>query len=127
MNEFATVLNCMDGRIQRPVADFLLDSFGARYLDTITAAGMVRHVADETGRSATILGDVAVSRDRHGSTQIAITAHHDCAGNPVPATNQQEQLIRAAARLGEMHPDAEIVALWVDQSWAVHSVHPAGE
>ena len=120
MNEFATVLNCMDGRTQPPVADYLADSFGARYVDTITTAGTVHHLAADTDQTGTLLSNLAVSVDKHGSSQIAVVAHHDCAGNPVFDETQQNQVRDAVSRLGALYPDAEIIGLWIDRDWGVN-------
>lgn len=37
---FFTSIGCMDGRIQKPVARFGRQKFGARFADTITEAGL---------------------------------------------------------------------------------------
>ncbi|HEU4894405.1 MAG TPA: carbonic anhydrase [Acidimicrobiia bacterium] len=125
MDRFATVLECMDGRPQRKVADYLATSFGARHLDTITTAGMVRHLATDTEQTAAILSNLDISVRRHGSRQIAVVAHHDCAGNPVPDKTQKDQVSTAVARLSGSHPDAEVLGLWVDEHWIISRVWPA--
>lgn len=115
MKDYATSLNCIDGRVQRKVTDYLTATFGARYVDTITAPGIVKHLATTTERSPRILGDLAISFDRHRSTQIGVAAHADCAGNPVRDSIQRDQMAHAMIRLGELHPEAEVVGLWVDK------------
>ena len=122
MRDFGTVLTCMDGRIQRKVSDYLLTSFGVKNLDTVTAAGMVRHVAEGTDRTETILGDLDVSVDKHGSQDIAVVAHHDCAGNPTSDKEQKDQVANAVARLMRRHPDAQVIGLWLDRNWTVEKV-----
>lgn len=122
MKEFGAVLTCMDGRIQRKVSDYLLTVFGVRNLDTITAAGMVSHVATDTDRTPTVLGDLAVSMAQHGSRDIAVVAHHDCAGNPVPDRVQRDQVLEAMVRIRDRHPEAEVVGLWVDRNLTVERV-----
>lgn len=112
----------MDGRPQRRVADYLTTSFGVRNLDTITTAGMVRHLADDTDQTDTILANLDVSIEKHGSTQMAVVAHHDCAGNPVPADAQRQQLAKAVRRLRQRHPDAEVVGLWLGEYWIVEKI-----
>ncbi len=112
----------MDGRIQRKVSDYLLTSFGVENIDTVTAAGMVRHVADDTERTETILGDLDVSVDKHGSRDIAVVAHHDCAGNPISDKEHKDQVATAAARLMRRHPDANVIGLWLDSNWTVERV-----
>lgn len=122
MREFGTVITCMDGRIQRKVSDYLLASFGVPNLDTITAAGVVRHLADNTDRTETILSDVDVSITKHGSEDIAVVAHHDCAGNPAPDGAQKDQIAQAVSRLMRRHPTAEVIGLWLGRDWAVERI-----
>ncbi len=122
MRDFGTVLTCMDGRIQRKVSDYLLTVFGVRNLDTITAAGMIRHVAADTDRTSTVLGDLDVSIAQHGSHDIAVVAHHDCAGNPTSDKVQRDQIHEAMARITKRHPDAGVVGLWIDRNWTVERI-----
>lgn len=124
MRDFGTVLTCMDGRIQRKVSDYLLATFGVRNVDTVTAAGMVKHVASDTDRTQTVFGDLDVSVDKHGSQDIAVVAHHDCAGNPTSDADQKDQVARAMSRLMRRHPDAEVIGIWLDRNWTVERVRP---
>jgi len=39
---FCTAINCMDGRTQLPVNEFMRRKLGVAYVDTITEAGSVR-------------------------------------------------------------------------------------
>jgi carbonic anhydrase len=114
----------MDGRPQRKVADYLATSFGARHLDTITTAGMVRHLATDSEQTAGIMANLDLSVRRHGSRHIAVVAHHDCAGNPVPDKTQKEQVSMAVARVSRAYPDAEVLGLWVDGHWIISRVWP---
>lgn len=109
----------MDGRPQRKVADYLVTTFGVRHLDTITTAGTVRHLAEETSHTPILLANLDISLQAHGSRRIAIAAHHDCAGNPVSDKTQKQQLVTAVARISDLHPEAEVIALWLDQNWIV--------
>lgn len=119
MSGFGTVLTCMDGRVQRPVHDYLSDAFGLPHLDTVTAAGMIRHLATDTDRTPVILGDLEISIDRHGSNRVGVVAHHDCAGNPVPDAAQRTEVVTALARLAERYPGIELVGLWVNETWTI--------
>lgn len=112
----------MDGRIQRKVADYLSTVFGVRSLDTITAAGMIRHIASETERTPMILGDLGVSIDKHSSNDIAVVAHHDCAGNPASDNVQRGEILEAMSRISKRHPEAEVVGIWLDRNWTVERV-----
>lgn len=112
----------MDGRPLRKVADYLLTSFGVRYLDTVTTAGLVKHLADETQQTATLLSNLAISIEKHGSRHVAVVAHHDCAGNPISDVAQKRQVNEAVAHLRQLHPDVEVVGLWLSEHWIVERV-----
>lgn len=105
----------MDGRPQRKVADYLATSFGVRSLDTITTAGTVRHLAGDTEQTPILLDNLRISIEAHGSSQVAVVAHHDCAGNPVPDKTQIQQVRDAMAWLRDIHPGVEVIGLWLDE------------
>lgn len=121
---FCTAINCMDGRTQLPVNEFLRSTLGVDYVDTITEAGPVRILADEPDSRPTesILSRVGISVRKHGSENIAIVAHHDCAGNPAPEERQKEQLDLAVRFMAAHYPGVRVCGLWVDSSWRVSQV-----
>ena len=88
--------------------------FGVRWVDTVTAPGMVKNIAADTARTTQILGDLQISMDKHGSTQIGVVAHADCAGNPVPDRTQKQQVVVAMSTLSSEFPEAEVVGIWLD-------------
>lgn len=112
----------MDGRAQRKLADYLTNWFGVRHLDTITTAGLVKHLVADTDQTGILLANVEISVKAHGSNQIAVAAHHDCAGNPVPDETQRQQVDIAVERLGALYPQAEVVGVWLNDSWTVERV-----
>lgn len=122
MEQFGTILECMDGRPQRRVADYLTTSFGVRNLDTITTAGTVRHLAEDTNQTDIILENLDISMDKHGSRKVAVVAHHDCAGNPVSDKTQKQQIVAAVARLENLYPDVEVAGLWLNENWIVERI-----
>lgn len=124
IEKFGTVLTCMDGRPQRKVADYLTTSFGVRHLDLITTAGTVRHLAEETDETHRLLRNLALSMSNHGSRQIAVVAHHDCAGNQIADKRQKQQVSEAVARIRDLHPDADVTGLWLGEHWIVERVVP---
>ena len=118
---FCTVINCMDGRVQIPVNEFLKRRFGVEYVDTITEAGPNGILAQGTdaARVESILERLRISIEGHGSVGVAVVGHHDCAGNPTPP-EQQERDTRAAVEFLKSRCDGLPVAgLWVDQNWVV--------
>lgn len=121
---FCTAINCMDGRTQLPVNEYLRQLLNVDYVDTITEAGPVRILAEEPDSPTTqsILARAEISVGKHGSQCIAIVAHHGCAGNPVPEQRQKDQLVAAREFLLACYPTAKILALWVDTTWSVVAV-----
>lgn len=115
----------MDGRPQRKVADYLSTTLGVRHLDTITTAGLVKHLAEDTGQTEVLLENVGISIKAHGSNKIAVVAHHDCAGNPTSDRVQKQQVAAAVSRLTGIHPHAEVIGVWLNEQWIVERIrHP---
>ena len=121
---FATVLNCMDGRVQRPVADYLCDRFDVDCVDTITEAGLIRFLADRPDAPETLsaLAKIRISTGHHGSTQMDVVAHAGCAGNRASDDEQIAQVGRAATLLRHRFGGCEVLGLWLDAGWNVHEV-----
>ena len=113
---FATALNCMDGRFQLPVNEAVRSIFDVAYVDTITEAGIVKFLSDQTGapETRTALASIRISLDHHGSRGIAVAAHADCAGNPYGEQRQTKQLGQAVHFLEEQFPGRRVVGLWVN-------------
>ena len=121
---FCTVINCMDGRTQLPVNEYLRGELSVDYVDTITEAGPVRILAEEqqSNLADSILARVDISVNKHKSKAIAVVAHYDCAGNPVEEDVQLEQLESAIEFLNDEYPDVKIFGLWVDSNWNVEKI-----
>ena len=121
---FCTVINCMDGRVQLPVINYLIERFGVDYVDSITEPGPVKTLAEQTDQDQieSIFRRVAVSTEKHGSQSIAVCAHADCAGNPVDDDTQKQQLVTASQLLKATFPACEIYSLWIDAAGSVHEL-----
>ncbi len=121
---FCAAVNCMDGRVQAPVADYLRDRLGVDHVDTVTEAGPVRALAGEERPAVrdSILDRLRISIAAHGTRAVAIAAHEDCAGNPVPDEEQRSQLREAARRLAGLLPETDVVALWVELDGTVEEM-----
>lgn len=112
---FAAVINCMDGRIQTRTLDQVMTRFGARYIDNITSTGAVKHLdGTVTATGEGLLESVVVSMEAHGTTQLAVAAHSECAGNPISDAQQKTQLRNAVVVVSERFPDLEVIALFFD-------------
>lgn len=121
---FVTAINCMDGRTQIPVNNYMRNKYNANYVDTITEPGPVKILAENKDEAAlsSIKRRLDISTGRHGSTHIAIVAHHECAGNPVDKETQLKQIPIAIKTIHSWGFKAELIGLWVDENWEVHEV-----
>ncbi|OPY59884.1 MAG: hypothetical protein A4E56_03042 [Pelotomaculum sp. PtaU1.Bin065] len=119
---FGTAINCMDGRTQLPVNEYLKKRYQLDFIDTITEPGPVKILAENQPGAASIQHRVSISVGAHGSKLIAVIAHHDCAGNPLPQEVQLEQLQSALNTVRAWNYEAECIGLWVDENWQVKPV-----
>lgn len=95
---FFTLVGCMDGRVQEPVAFYGKEKFGVEFPDTITEAGLVGLLAKENVSKEllkSIESKVKISLEKHHSKGIIIHGHQDCAGNPVDDKTHKENVIRS--------------------------------
>ena len=119
---FAGAVNCMDGRTQLTVYNYLKRRCGAAYVDMITEPGPVRILArgKERGLIASIRKRVGISVEKHGARLMAVVAHHDCAGNPAAKKRQLKQLAASVKTIRSWGFEAEVIGLWVDRNWKTH-------
>lgn len=122
--KFATVMNCMDGRTQLPANEWIRKRYKVDYVDTITEPGIIKQLA-ETKYGTTISqlkSEVDISANKHGSKVLVLVAHHDCAGNPVPRAEQEEQMRVALKNVATWGFDMKVVGVYVDETWKVNEV-----
>ena len=120
VKEFATAINCIDGRVQKPVVEYIQKSFSVDYVDMITEPGPNKILSE--GKDASIVASlkkkVEISIKKHNSQIIAIVAHYDCAGNPENEDAQKEHLRKAInVIISWGFPVKKIIALWLDKNF----------
>ncbi len=118
--EFATAINCIDGRVQKPVIDYIKKHFKVDYVDMITEPGPNKVLSE--GKEANIIEflkkKVRISVEKHTSQIIVIAAHYDCAGNPENEDIQKEQLLKAVDVITSWgFPVKKIIVLWLDENF----------
>ena len=113
---FCAAVNCMDGRFQTPVIDYLRSRFSAQHVDMITEPGPIKILAERKPEALvdSIRARLDISVNRHGARSIAIIGHEDCAGNPVAKNEQLEQLAAAQEIVQGWYPGVSVIRLWVD-------------
>lgn len=109
---FATLLTCIDGRIQRPLEAWVKERFGVDYVDVLTEPGVDGRIPTMDAQGmASLTANVQLSRRAHGSAVLVVAAHSDCAGNPVSDDEHYRQLRAGLTRLGQVLPDVHLVAV----------------
>ena len=125
---FCTAINCVDGRIQLPVTNFLKKRFSANYVDMITEPGpnLILSELSATMIVNSIISRIDLSIQKHSSEGIAIVGHHDCEANPSQKEEQISNIHESIKFLKKRYPNVEIIGLWVDQDWQVYETDNTG-
>jgi len=122
---FATAINCIDGRAQQPVAEWVKSHCGVTYVDVATIPGpdLALTKGDEE-RKGHIHEYVSISVNAHGSRVVAVAGHHGCAAYDA-SRDEHIASIREAVKVvaGWSFPaPVRVVGLWVNDQWQVEVV-----
>jgi hypothetical protein len=122
--KFGTAINCMDGRIQLSVIDYLKVNFGIDYVDVITEPGPTKVLSEGIDVEAIerIKRCVDISVKKHESHIIALSAHYDCAGNPEKKTVQLKQLASSIEVIKSWRFSVDVIGLWIDDEWKANEI-----
>lgn len=91
---FGAALTCIDGRITGLVVDRLRTTWGVDHVDVVTTPGP----ETPSALAAPHLWDaLQVSVDRHGTHEVAVVGHTDCAANPAADDDRRRQIRDAVA------------------------------
>lgn len=124
VKNFGTVLNCIDGRTQVPVLQWMKDNFCLDYVDTITEPGMDRVLSQgELIEQERIKSKVIISINAHNSSTLAVVGHYDCAANPVNNYEHIRDIAMSVNKVKSWYLPLLVVGLWVDELWKVHLVN----
>ena len=120
---FYTAINCMDGRIQESVANYIKKKYNVLFVDMITGIGPVKILSNKkTGDLGPIISCIDISLKKHKSKGIAIVAHYDCAENPIPDEEQKKLLQKAVTFLMKKYINVSVCGLWVNKNQKVEKI-----
>jgi len=121
---FATLITCMDGRIQRPLNKYVSEYFDAENIDTLAWPGACGPISRAVNPRVVEYVDrgLDISFRLHGSFGMAIAGHHDCAGNPVDKTQQCIEVTQIVERFRESYDKEMVIGLWVNDQWEVERI-----
>jgi len=116
---FACAINCMDGRVQDAVKNYMQKTYGVDYVDMITEPGPNKILCDCSDPAVVedIKKRVEISVHHHGSKVVAIVGHDGCAGNPATKEEQIEHLKKAKEAVEKFGLGVEVILLYVSDDW----------
>ena len=122
--KFGTAINCMDGRVQLPVTNWLKSRYTLDYIDMITEPGPDQMLTQGSpAQVKSIKSRVLISVNAHGSQTILIAAHHDCAGNPVSREEHIRQVKECMKILQSWKlPVKNIIGVWINDNWTLEII-----
>jgi len=117
---FATAINCIDGRAQAPVTEWVKANAHADFVDTVTSPGPDELLTHATPERLDILRKmVEISVNAHGSQVVAVAGHNDCAAFPADREQHLAAIRDAVAVVRGWGLPVRVVGLWVNERWQV--------
>lgn len=123
--KFTTVINCMDGRIQSAIIEYMQNTYEYEYVDMITAAGPSLVLAENTKKDLieNIKFRLNISVEKHFSKVVAVVGHFDCAAIIMSDEEQMEVVKKATDLVETWHDDLEVIGLWVSSDLEVTKIN----
>lgn len=122
MATFATSINCIDGRVQKPISEWIKKNHGVDFVDVLSAPGCDLALSDQSDAESRLRAEAMISVNAHKSELIFVSGHHECAANPVTREEHLEHIRRAVARVSSWNLPVKVIGLWVNESWNVDPV-----
>jgi len=117
--KFATAINCIDGRVQKPIIEFAVNRLGVDYVDVITEPGPDKVLSEKESIDIieSIKRRVLLSIERNSSRNIIIAGHHDCKANPVEKKVHHRQIKEAVNKIKKWNFKVDVYGVWVGKDW----------
>jgi hypothetical protein len=121
---FGTAINCIDGRTQQVVIDYMTQKYNIDGVDMVTFPGAdgIFSSAEHLGEISFIQRAVSISIERHSSKIIAVVGHYDCAGNPGDREHHYAHIRRAMREVSSWNFQAQVIGLYVNDKREIEEV-----
>ena len=122
--KFGTAINCIDGRTQEPVINFMKKKYDIDGVDMVTFPGAdgIFSVRENLDKIEIIRRSVSISIEKHHSRVIAIVGHFDCAGNPGDKEHHYAHIRKALHEVSSWNFDAQIAGYYVNDKLQIEEV-----
>ena len=124
LDKFAAAINCIDGRVQGPVTEWMKLHAQVQYVDMITEPGVDKVIS--TGvvqKTGPIAEKLRISIDAHGTRVVAVVGHFDCAANPVSVEEHKVQVEDCVAIIRTWDASLRVIGLYVNEWNAIDVVY----
>ncbi|AND83892.1 hypothetical protein GTH52_08940 [Clostridium tyrobutyricum] len=120
---FATLLNCMDGRTQLPAINWIRNNFNVEYVDIISEPGIdkVLFLKDKVFL-ASLNKKMDISLNSHDSKMVFIAGHYDCAGNSVDKDEHIKHIKASVKLLKSLYENIPVTGLWINKDFKVEKI-----
>jgi len=121
---FGTAINCIDGRTQEPVIDFMKQKYNIDGVDMVTFPGVdgVISNGENSDEIGLIRNAVSISIEKHRSRIIAVVGHFDCAGNPGNREHHYADVQKAVNEVSSWSFHGQVVGLYVNEKKQIEEV-----
>jgi len=93
------------------------------YVDAITEPGPDKILAEGSDTLVeSIKNRVMISVNKHGSQNVIVVSHHDCAGNPVSKKEHLEQLKKSVDVISSWELGVKIIGVWIGKDRKVNKL-----
>ena len=122
--KFGTAINCIDGRTQEPVIDFMKQKYDIDGVDMVTFPGLDGVISnrENSDEIAFIRNAVSISIEKHRSCIIAVVGHFDCAGNPGDREHHYAHIQKAVQEVSSWSFHAQVVGFYVNDKKQIEEV-----
>jgi hypothetical protein len=122
--KFGTAINCIDGRTQEPVINFMKKKYDIDGVDMVTFPGAdgIFSVRENLDKIEIVRRSVSISIEKHNSRIIAVVGHFDCAGNPGDKEHHYAHIRKALHEVSSWNFDAQIAGYYVNDKLQIEEV-----
>ena len=123
LDKFATAINCVDGRIQVPIMNWIKQNHFVDYVDTVTEPGSDKILSEKNINSLSqIKSKVLISVNAHRSKLIVVSGHHDCATNLSSKEMHLKQIQKSMNIVKSWNLSVDVIGLWVNDQWKIEQI-----